>query len=152
MKIRTETELLKIFEEVMDILVTRINYQGFFKHWSLEGYAEHFKVSQQEAMGQIASSVGLVHECLENSTKTAPFKVVGVIGSFGAHLCNMSEYDGSFVKKFTNDQMEKWHDDFIVALTCGTYKPGYHLLSYIVWLINVRLSITFECLKNARRR
>ena len=93
----------------------------------IEGYCDHFNLTEEEARGKVASGVELAKECRSStgdSSQNANFKVAAIIGSFGAHLCNMSEYDGSFVNKFSHQQMEKWHEDFVTAFSRGSHKPG----------------------------
>ena len=50
------------------------------------------------------------------------FKVAASIGSFGAHLCNMSEYDGSFAANYSEEQMASWHKELVSAFQLT--KPG----------------------------
>lgn len=45
--------------------------------------------------------------------------IAGAVGSFGAFLANGSEYDGSFLKTHTLQEIEEWHRPRIKALVEG---------------------------------
>jgi len=99
-------------------VVSSCTYQA-----SLDLYCKQFKLTRNAARDKLANGVTIARECFEESEvngkngekcdECPKFKVAASIGSFGAHLCDMSEYDGSFAKKFSIEEMKVWHREMV---------------------------------------
>ncbi|XP_063722998.1 homocysteine S-methyltransferase YbgG-like [Symsagittifera roscoffensis] len=93
--------------------ITTCTYQT-----SLDLYCSEFNITREEAQQKLANSVNLARTCLNSNGEQGDkkrFKVAASIGSFGAHLCNMSEYNGSFAANFSEEQMASWHKELVSA-------------------------------------
>jgi len=105
---------LLFLEAGAEVIITA-SYQA-----SVEGFCEHLKVSEAEAIHLIKRSVSLAHEArdeyLKKSTKQTDILVAGSVGPYGAYLHDNSEYHGRYVDTVSADVIKKWHRPRISAL------------------------------------
>lgn len=91
---------------------------------SVEGYAKYLKLNRTESVDLIKSTVRLAHEARSRFLKESGKDVsepgqpwiVGSIGSYGAHLHDGSEYNGSYSQTVDANTIKTWHNVRIGAV------------------------------------
>ena len=108
-----DTHLL-FLEAGAEVIITA-SYQA-----SVEGFCDHLKVSETEAIDLIKRSVTLAHEArddyLKKSSKQDDILIAGSVGPYGACQHDLSEYHGKYVDTVPADVIKEWHRPRISAL------------------------------------
>uniref|UniRef100_A0A6M2DH83 Putative cysteine s-methyltransferase n=1 Tax=Xenopsylla cheopis TaxID=163159 RepID=A0A6M2DH83_XENCH len=86
---------------------------------SIEGYMQYLGLTRQESLDLINSTVNLAFEARDIFQKDNNDKkplVMGSVGPYGAHLHDGSEYNGSYAKTISEEELKAWHRPRINAL------------------------------------
>jgi len=104
-----------LFLEAGAEVIITASYQA-----SVEGFCEHLKVSEIEAIDLIKRSVTLTQEArdeyVKKSAKQTDILIAGSVGPYGAYLHDNSEYYGKYVETVPADVIKEWHRPRISAL------------------------------------
>lgn len=100
---------LDYLESGADIILTN-TYQA-----SVEGFMKHLNLTRDESIELMKKSVRLAKQAKETFLKNKSLDdnelplIMASIGPYGAHLCDKSEYRGSYAESVTSEVMRNWH-------------------------------------------
>lgn len=93
-----------------DIILTN-TYQA-----SVEGFMKHLNLTREESIEVIKKSVRLAKQAKKMFLADNPTSkenglplIMASIGPYGAHLCDKSEYRGSYAESVTSEVLQNWH-------------------------------------------
>ena len=117
---------------------------------SIDGFKKYMNLNEEESIEILKNTVKLAHKAREifmderNIPASEMPKIVGLLGPYGAHLHNGSEYTGSYASYVTEEEIIEWHRPNIQSVL----DAGVDIIGFITIPCKMEAEILLQLMYN----